>query len=228
MTSGIYAITNTKTGSRYVGSAINISSRWKSHRSALRNHKKSPPKLQAAWDKYGEAMFTFSILEECPKSNLLAREQYYIDTVKPKYNTRQEASSNQGIKWSEETNKRKGRARVIYTVDGVTGNLPALCRHFGVVAKDTARFRIKRGMSVRDALLTPIVPKDEIGRRTAATHKRNGTHPSSRIETAFGATANLKTLHKKFGKVTEFVFKRRVQLGWNIEDALTKPTRGAS
>lgn len=62
---GIYEVVNTISGSRYVGSAVCIGQRWKSHRSALRNQKKAPPKLQRAWDKYGEAAFDFRVLEFC-------------------------------------------------------------------------------------------------------------------------------------------------------------------
>jgi len=42
--------------------------------------------LQAAWNKYGEAAFVFSILEECNRDLTEVREQYYIDMIKPKYN----------------------------------------------------------------------------------------------------------------------------------------------
>ena len=225
MRSGIYKIENTATGSCYVGSAVHIQKRWGSHRHSLRNHKKSPPKLQRAWDKYGEHAFLFSVIEYCPVESLLMREQFHIDELQPRYNTRTLADSNLGVKWSADANRRKGRSRIEYTVRGVTGNLPALCRHFNFVAKDTARFRIKRGMSVEEAVITPVVGKQEIGRRAAATHKRNGTHPSSRFETAFGVVGNLKTLHEQFGVVSRTAFKRRVQLGWDIETALTKPTR---
>lgn len=104
---GVYAITNIKTGSQYVGSAVNINMRWRAHKHALRHHKKSPPKLQAAWDKYGEESFAFAVLEFCDAELCVSIEQKYIDELKPKYNTRVEAKSNFGVKWSAETNAKK-------------------------------------------------------------------------------------------------------------------------
>ena len=37
-------------------------------------------------EKYGIENFQFEIVEECLKSELLNREQYYLDTLNPKYN----------------------------------------------------------------------------------------------------------------------------------------------
>lgn len=42
-----------------------------------------------------------------------------------------------------------------YEVQGYTGNLKELCRHFGIVSAPTAYYRIEHGMSVEDAVLTP-------------------------------------------------------------------------
>lgn len=46
-----------------------------------------------------------------------------------------------------------------HTVRGVTGSLPALAKHFGVVSYDCARTRIKKeGMTIEQALTTPARP----------------------------------------------------------------------
>lgn len=45
MTSGVYAITNTATGKRYIGSAVNIKKRWREHLHNLRKNKHHSKKL---------------------------------------------------------------------------------------------------------------------------------------------------------------------------------------
>lgn len=60
----IYAITRTKTGDRYIGSSINLRTRWKKHRYDLRKGHHHCTYLQRAWNAYGEKAFTFEILEE--------------------------------------------------------------------------------------------------------------------------------------------------------------------
>lgn len=220
MASGIYKIECVTSGSFYIGSAVNIKRRWKAHRHALRYGRKPPPRLYNAWHKYGEGAFKFSIVEACAEEKLLEREQYYIDTLKPRYNTRQVAESNLGVQWSEETNAKKGRTRKTFTVRGVTGSLRELTEHFGVVPKDTARWRMYRGWSPEEAFLTPVMAKTEIGKKSAVVknHSASGRH-----ETAFGVTANLTDLWRQFGVTSQTAFKRRVQLGWDLERALTEP-----
>ena len=85
MKSGIYKITNEKTGKFYIGSAKDIDERWNDHRIRLKNNNHCNPKLQHSWNFYGGDKFTFIILEEVEpiQSKLFEREQYYLDTFKP-------------------------------------------------------------------------------------------------------------------------------------------------
>lgn len=53
--------------------------------------------------KYGYAKFSLEVLEYCPVENILEREQYYLDLLKPKYNILKTAGSTLGYKHSEET-----------------------------------------------------------------------------------------------------------------------------
>jgi group I intron endonuclease len=54
--------------------------------------------------KYGYANFSLEILEYCNnKSEVVLREQYYIDLLKPEYNILPTAGSLLGFKHSEET-----------------------------------------------------------------------------------------------------------------------------
>lgn len=78
---GIYKILNITNGKYYVGSSVNINGRWLKHKALLRHNKHENPKLQNAWNKYGEESFSFEIIEECEKEKLLNREQFYIDDI---------------------------------------------------------------------------------------------------------------------------------------------------
>lgn len=78
---GIYNIVNKTNGKKYIGSSRNIQSRWSKHKSLLRHNKHENIKLQNAWNKYGEEMFEFIIVEECEFDVLLDVEQKYLDEM---------------------------------------------------------------------------------------------------------------------------------------------------
>jgi group I intron endonuclease len=61
---GVYAIRHLESGKLYVGSSVDIRSRWSGHRCDLRKRRHHAHHLQHAWDLYGESAFEFSILEE--------------------------------------------------------------------------------------------------------------------------------------------------------------------
>ena len=86
--SGIYCITNIINGHLYIGSSINITKRWATHRDRLRRKIHHSKYFERAWHKHGENAFVFNILEELRGVNevLHQREQEYIDLFKPKYN----------------------------------------------------------------------------------------------------------------------------------------------
>ena len=103
MSSGVYKITNKINGKFYIGSAINCFKRW---------CKKYNEHLESAFKKYGKENFIFEIIENVEDtSKLIEREQYYMDLLKPEYNKRSIASSNLGIKASDETRYKLSLAR---------------------------------------------------------------------------------------------------------------------
>lgn len=108
-TSGIYKIqSKVKPVRIYVGSAVNITNRWRSHINNLKNNKHQNKKLQNHFNKYGEADLQFIILLECKKEDLIANEQFFIDSINPSFNICKKAGSCLGTKQSKESNiKRK-------------------------------------------------------------------------------------------------------------------------
>lgn len=83
---GIYKITYIKTGKTYVGSSVNINSRWNTHRGKLKQNKHHSKGLQNVYNKHGLSVLKFEIIEEVlDKTKLVEREQYWIDTLNSYY-----------------------------------------------------------------------------------------------------------------------------------------------
>lgn len=112
MTSGIYAITNLITGRRYIGSSIDIETRWRVHKNDLYKNKHHAQYLQRSWNKYSESNFSFDILFECHKSECVFYEQLWIDFegYDNLYNENPTAGNKLGAKHSEETKKKIGKS----------------------------------------------------------------------------------------------------------------------
>ena len=75
---GIYKITNLINGMCYVGQSVDITERWKQH--IKRGIGADPPtknKLYPAMMDFGVENFTFEIIEECERSQLDEKEDYY-------------------------------------------------------------------------------------------------------------------------------------------------------
>jgi group I intron endonuclease len=64
---GVYKISNTlcPEGKYYIGYSCNIHKRWGIHRSTLKHNRHCNILMQRAYDKYGEACFTYEVLQEC-------------------------------------------------------------------------------------------------------------------------------------------------------------------
>jgi len=99
---GVYRWINKISGNTYVGSSINISVRMYTYFS-LRSLAKSNRPIDRALLKYGFSNFSLEILEYCNEDNVLKREQYFIDLLKPEYNIVQTAGSTLGYKHTPES-----------------------------------------------------------------------------------------------------------------------------
>ncbi len=79
MKTGIYGIKNIISNKIYIGKGKSISSRFASHKYALRNNKHVNPHLQNSWNKHTEENFNFFIIERCAIENLCEKEEYWIN-----------------------------------------------------------------------------------------------------------------------------------------------------
>jgi group I intron endonuclease len=111
VSTGIYAIKCLANGRSYVGSAVDIARRWRTHRSDLRRGKHHCRHLQRAWNKHGEEQFEFAVIDlVLDMAQLISIEQRYLDQGKNLFNGCRTAGSTLGLKLSDET---KGKLSAI-------------------------------------------------------------------------------------------------------------------
>jgi group I intron endonuclease len=100
---GVYLISRIGTDECYVGQSVNIKARWRGHIHNLEQRKHKSKWLQRVFDKYGVDAFEMAILEICldpsDKAALTAREQAWMDGIRPCYNTTPAAGSTFGYKF---------------------------------------------------------------------------------------------------------------------------------
>ena|SRR5258708_6866950 len=80
---GIYKITCTANRRFYIGSAFNLRRRQYEHWRHLQQNKHVNRHMQRAWNKHGGQTFTFEVLEQVLSISLTAREQYWLNKLKP-------------------------------------------------------------------------------------------------------------------------------------------------
>ena len=83
--SGVYKVTNNITGDFYIGSSRNIKKRWSNHKSSSVWKRYPNSRLYKDMAQYGKDKFIFEVIEET--TDLHNREQYYIEQLKPSYNS---------------------------------------------------------------------------------------------------------------------------------------------
>ena len=119
--SGIYQIIHTKSGKRYVGSAVRFDRRWASHRSYLKKGTHANAKLQNVYNKYGPKCFDYSVVEVVDRGELspkefklllLSREQWYLDNWVRELNILDKAGSRLGMPHSVEAKSKMSAAKI--------------------------------------------------------------------------------------------------------------------
>lgn len=101
---GVYRWTNIDSGKMYVGSSVDLYRRFTQYyniKYIIRTAKSS--QICRALLKHGYSKFKLDILEYCNPSDVITREQYYIDLLKPEYNILQVAGSLFGYRHTEES-----------------------------------------------------------------------------------------------------------------------------
>lgn len=102
--SAIYKIENTVNGKCYIGSAANLDTRWRNHKSQLNLNRHHSIRLQRSWNKCGSGVFVFSVVELVNVlEDLIQREQFWIDALNPWYNIAKTAGSQLGFRHSDKS-----------------------------------------------------------------------------------------------------------------------------
>lgn len=111
--SGIYRLTIN--GNIYIGSAVDLTKRIRSHVNDLKGNRHINIHLQRAYNKYKD--FDFNIIEFVfDKKELIKAEQSYIDKLSPHYNICPTAGSQLGFSHSEETKLKLSQIQMGKTI----------------------------------------------------------------------------------------------------------------
>jgi group I intron endonuclease len=98
-------------GKRYVGSAVDFRRRMLEYFNINYLERKKYMPICRALLKYGYSKFSLEILEYCQPSEVISREQFFIDLLQPDYNILAIAGSSLGFKQSEETKAKISEAK---------------------------------------------------------------------------------------------------------------------
>lgn len=108
--SGVYCWVNKVNGKFYIGSSSNLNTRFRHYYSLPLLKSNYSMVICRALMKYGFSNFELYIFEYCDKKDILNREQYYFDLLKPTYNILTVAGSSLGVKRTEETKLKISKA----------------------------------------------------------------------------------------------------------------------
>lgn len=111
---GIYSITNIINGKKYIGQSVDVKSRIRNHKWALRHNRHENDHLQKSFNKYGEDGFIFNIICECEETQLDALERFYIalyDCINPNYGYNSETGGNLNKHLSDESRSKMSKMR---------------------------------------------------------------------------------------------------------------------
>jgi len=110
--SGVYALICMITNKQYIGSSVKLGARFLDYmQPAYLGRRPNSPLIKAIL-KYGYINFCFAVLETCKPSEVLEREQYWLDLIHPEYNLSPTAGSTLGIYLSEETKAKLSAAHL--------------------------------------------------------------------------------------------------------------------
>lgn len=144
---GVYQILNIVTNDFYVGStAWDFKRRWKIHQRQLKSNQHPNQHLQHAWNKYGGQNFRLDILEKCPPSQCLLREQHYLNTLHPSYNILKVAGSVLGYKHTPASRRIIGDAARGKNNSGYSGEHTFYHPDHGIFSGSISEFGAKFNM----------------------------------------------------------------------------------
>lgn len=229
---GIYAIKNTVNDRIYVGSSVGLRDRMCGHFRHLLLGKHPNPFLQADYNKHGKEVYEFIVLEIVENVNLLIeREQHYIDQYFDKqnkcFNICESASSQLGMKHTEESKKKTSNTLKDRPIHPNT--------HARLLDKDKNPFS-KSGIehpktgkvmpeSAREAIRNALTGKEkteEHCRNVSASLKGKPLNPTSIEKFRDGRRKGVNNAHAK--KVIQLDLQGNVIKIWDLMSTASKET----
>lgn len=181
---GVYVILSTIDSRMYVGSSVDIVSRWARHKKALRAGRHHSCHLQRFVNKHGIDKLAFCVVRDCDQGiDPRKAEQFVIDSLNPEFNVNKRATSCLGVKRSDECKEKNRRAQIKRDLRGkrnpMYGTVGAKSPNWGkrhkpeTIAKMVANHAPCKGKDN---------PKYGIAQDPEATKKANATKRARRIE----------------------------------------------
>lgn len=131
---GIYLWTNVLSNKKYVGSSVNLTGRFKNYfnRAFLVSEiTRNNSYIYRALLKHGYSNFRLDILELCNKSNVIEREQFFLNNLELEYNILKVARSLTGFKHSEESKEKIRKSKTgkpfPYSKENLYANKKSIC-----------------------------------------------------------------------------------------------------
>lgn len=114
---GVYKLSFTGTKNFYIGSTTeNFKQRYRRHINDLKKNKHCNIMLQNSFKKYGLPFI--EILEVCSKETCIEKEQFYINSLNPKYNIAKIAGNTLGVKMKPEILEKKSIKVDVFDLEG--------------------------------------------------------------------------------------------------------------
>jgi len=159
---GVYSITCVSNNKQYVGSSINITDRWKHHRTSLVRGDHGNRYLQRTWDKYGPTKLIFEVIELCQSNELVDKELFWTRKLQTAFNLKIPNPIHEGWIWSKET-----RAKM---------SLSAMGHHNGKGVKRSKETRYNVAMAAMgNSNAKGWVPTFEQRQKMSKAHLKNPT-----------------------------------------------------
>jgi group I intron endonuclease len=184
---GIYRWTNKLNNNTYVGSGLNLSKRVGDYykESEL---KRNPRPIHAALLKHGYENFKLEILEYCRADELIIKEQYYLDLLKPEYNILKNAYSLLGFKHSPENIEKFKLKKISQEHKDLLSSV-----HLGKeVSQET---RDKLSLATANYMKNNPLTREALANITTKTTEREGV-PVTLLNTKTNETLEFPTLTK--------------------------------
>lgn len=210
--SGIYRWTNLINGKSYVGSSVNLSRRFRSYFNGnyLIFSSAKTMLISKALLKYGYINFRLEILEYCDKSDLLAREQYFLNNLLPEYNILKSVGSLRGYIHSEEAKLKMRLSKIGFkhteeTKAKISRNL--------IHSEETKK--LLRSYKHTKEALAKIKAAASLGRKVSEETKANirANHPKSLKVKILNIETNITKEFLSSYQAAEYLGVTRVTIG---------------